>query len=93
MAQPVFDLSRHTRHQLFEAIIQTLNSLPEQERKVFVMSHYQGKSGPEIAQALGLSESKIPAVLRKANLKFFRGVRALRMDRRASNRPGLGIAS
>ncbi|MEE8587035.1 MAG: sigma factor-like helix-turn-helix DNA-binding protein [Acidobacteriota bacterium] len=81
MAQPVFDLSRHTRHQLFEAILQTLNDMPEQQRKVFVMSHYQGKPSREIARTLGLEEAKIPQLLHEADLKFFRGVGRQRLDR------------
>ena len=81
MAQPVFDLSRHTRHQLFEAILETLNEMSEQQRKVFVMSHYQGKSSQEIAHTLEWEESKIPQLLREANLKFFTGVRRQRLDR------------
>ncbi len=86
MAQPVFDLSRHTRHHLFEAIIQTLNDMPEQQRKVFVMSHYQGKTSLEIAQALGLDQSKVPRLLHEANMEFFRGVRRLRLERGISGR-------
>ena len=80
MAQPVFDLSRHTRHQLFEAILQTLNGMPEHLRKIFVLSHYQGCGEKEIAESLGLAEKEIPRLLRKAKLKFFNGVRSFRMD-------------
>ena len=36
-------------------VMKTLNQLPEQTKKVFIMSRFENKSGKEIAQTLGIS--------------------------------------
>lgn len=79
MAQPVFSLSRHTRHEVFEAIIHSLNAMPENMRKVFVLSHYHGRPADEIATKLRLGAEDVAQLLSEANVRFFEGVRSLRL--------------
>ena len=78
MATPVFSFSRHTRYELFDAIIRGLNGLSQDQRKVFVLSHYQGKNEDAIAALLSLPIEKVSALLKQANLAFFESVRDFR---------------
>ncbi|HSR69676.1 MAG TPA: sigma factor-like helix-turn-helix DNA-binding protein [Acidobacteriota bacterium] len=80
MAQPVFSLSRHTRHEVFEAIIRSLNAMPENMRKVFVLSHYHDCPAEEIAAKLRLGAEDVAQLLGEANIRFFEGVRSLRLQ-------------
>lgn len=79
MAQPVFSLSRHTRHDLFESILGALNAMPDSQRKIFVLSHYQGLAQDEIAAKLGISRRQVIQALREANLRFSAEVRDYRV--------------
>ena len=79
MAQPVFSLGRHTRHDLFESILGALNAMPERLRKVFVLSHYQGHSPEEIASKLSMRRAQVAEMLEEANLRFFNEVRDYRV--------------
>ena len=78
MAQPVLSLSRQSRHDIFEAILTSLNAMPEPLRKIFVLSHYQGKSNPEIAAHFDLPASQVATRLQEANLRFYQGLRKIR---------------
>lgn len=80
MAQPVFSLSQHTRHELFDRIIRSLNNMPEEMRKAFVLSHYQGCANEEIAGKIGAEPKEIPGLLKEANILFFENVRRFRID-------------
>jgi len=52
--------------QLRERIVDLVNSLPAQERKVIQGHYFQGMAFDEIAQAMGLSKGRISQVHRKA---------------------------
>lgn len=52
-------------------IHQTLAQLPEQTRKVFIMSRFYDKSNKEIAEKLGISVKGVEYHISKA-LKFLR---------------------
>ncbi|HSR53999.1 MAG TPA: sigma-70 region 4 domain-containing protein [Acidobacteriota bacterium] len=80
MAQPVFNLSRHTRHEVFDAIIRSLNSMPANMRKVFVLSHYHGRPAAEIADKLHITSTDVEQLLGEANIRFFEGVGSLRLQ-------------
>ena len=82
MTQPVFSLSRHTRHEVFDSIIRSLNEMPEVLRKVFVMSHYQGYDVDRIAKDLSLAPDEVEPLAAEANIRFFEGVRELRLSPR-----------
>lgn len=47
-------------------MIQTLNQLPEQTRRIFIMSRFENKSGKEIAQTLGISVQGVNYHMNKA---------------------------
>jgi RNA polymerase sigma-70 factor (ECF subfamily) len=60
-------LSRERRQQLLAA----LSALPERQRMVFMLSHFEGQSSREVSQATGLNESTV-------RVHLFRAIRRLR---------------
>ena len=60
-------LSRERRRQLLTA----LSALPERQRLVFMLSHFEGHSSREVSQATGLNESTV-------RVHLFRAIRRLR---------------
>jgi RNA polymerase sigma-70 factor (ECF subfamily) len=60
-------LSRERRRQLLAA----LSALPERQRLVFMLSHFEGQSSREVSQATGLNESTV-------RVHLFRAIRRLR---------------
>ena len=60
-------LSRERRRQLLAA----LSALPERQRLVFMLSHFEGRSSREVSQATGLNESTV-------RVHLFRAIRRLR---------------
>src|SRR6187401_129080 len=50
-----YALSRERRRQLLAA----LSALPERQRMVFMLSHFEGQSSREVSQATGLNESTV----------------------------------
>ncbi len=60
-----------TRHELQQRFEQAVDLLPEQDREVIQMRHFEQLSNQEVAQALGLTE---PA----AGMRYLRAVRKLR---------------
>ena len=52
-------------------VMKTLNQLPEQTKKVFIMNRFENKSGKEIAQTLGISVKGVEYHISRA-LKEFR---------------------
>ena len=46
--------------------MKTLNQLPKQTQKVFIMSRFENKSGKEIAQILGISVKGVDYHMNKA---------------------------
>ena len=60
-------LSRERRRQLMAA----LSELPERQRLVFMLSHFEGQSSREVSQATGLNESTV-------RVHLFRAIRRLR---------------
>ncbi len=57
--------------ELEEAIITTINSMPQKTKEVFVLSRYQGLKYKEIAQRLGISVKTVEVHMSKA-LKLLR---------------------
>jgi RNA polymerase sigma-70 factor (ECF subfamily) len=60
-------LSRERRRQLLAA----LSELPERQRLVFMLSHFEGQSSREVSQVTGLNESTV-------RVHLFRAIRRLR---------------
>jgi RNA polymerase sigma-70 factor (ECF subfamily) len=71
-------LSAERQRQLTSA----LSQLPERQRMVFVLSHFEGRSSREVSAATGLNESTV-------RVHLFRAVRRLRglLTGRAGGRP------
>jgi RNA polymerase sigma-70 factor (ECF subfamily) len=74
-------LSAERQRQLTTALAQ----LPERQRMVFVLSHFEGRSSREVSAATGLNESTV-------RVHLFRAVRRLRglLTGRAGGRPMRG---
>jgi RNA polymerase sigma-70 factor (ECF subfamily) len=72
-------LAEERRRQLAAALAQ----LPERQRMVFVLSHFEGRSSREVSAMTGLNESTVRVHLFRA-IRRLRGLLATRMARKAS---------
>jgi len=80
-ASPEEHVLRLERRQQLQA---ALKQLPERQRLVFVLSHFEGRSSREVSQATGLNESTV-------RVHLFRAIRRLRGLLAKNNaRPGAG---
>jgi RNA polymerase sigma-70 factor (ECF subfamily) len=52
-------------------LLAALSALPERQRMVFMLSHFEGQSSREVSQATGLNESTV-------RVHLFRAIRRLR---------------
>lgn len=59
-------LDSATRHELMIALTQAISELPETDRNVIVLYHYEGLYLKEIGEILGVSESRISQILTRA---------------------------
>ena len=60
-----------TQRELASRVEQTITELPEQDRDILLMRHYEFLSNQEVAEALGLSQ---PA----ASMRYLRAIRRMR---------------
>ena len=60
-----------TQRELAARVEQTIGELPEQDRDILLMRHYEFLSNQEVAEALGLSQ---PA----ASMRYLRAIRRMR---------------
>lgn len=70
--------SEHPRDLLAQAIIASLQSWPELERRIFVEVRYCGKSPYEVAELLGLQHAEVSQALEQCELKLYRALKTLR---------------
>ncbi len=70
--------SVHPRDMLADAIITSLQSWPEVERRIFVEVRYLGKSPDAVAQLLGLQPAEVCQALVQCELKLYRALKTLR---------------
>ena len=73
-------LAGERRQQLLAA----LSQLPERQRMVFVLSHFEGRSSREVSAMIGLNESTVRVHLFRA-IRRLRGLLAPRNGRKASS--------
>ena len=59
-------LDSATRHELVMVLTQAISELPETDRHVIVLYHYEGLYLKEIAEILGVSESRVSQILTRA---------------------------
>ena len=57
----------------------TLRHWPELERRVFIMTHYRGKSREAIARALRLDEKEVDIILRHCDQQLHTALRGYRV--------------
>lgn len=82
MAQAAMVLLKSSRDELFVEIVESLDSLPELLRLVFVRSHYQGQGPTQIARQLSVPVSTVKALLEDANQIFYRNLHQFHFDAR-----------
>ncbi len=64
------------REQLTQTILQVLRSWPELDRRVFVQSHYAGRSVEEVSKNLGLGADEIRSILERCERNLHLGLKA-----------------
>ena len=73
---------------LLNAIASTLHHWPELDRRVFIMTHYRGKSREAVAGSLNLEEKEIDIILKHCDRQLHTALR----DYKAGNRSDLNIS-
>ena len=66
------------RDLLSQAIVRSLRSWPETQRRVFIELHYGGRSVEEIARALGMPAGEVTRILRQSERSLFKALRVFR---------------
>ncbi len=63
------------RHEVRDVVRQLMDTLPERERTVLILRHYEGMTFERIAEALDLTSRTVQNCLRRARTKLFYGLR------------------
>jgi RNA polymerase sigma-70 factor (ECF subfamily) len=63
------------RHEVRDAVRELMEELPERERTVLILRHYEGMTFEKIAEALGLTSRTVQNCLRRARTRLFYGLR------------------
>ncbi len=71
-------LEPRLRIEIFEGIVEKLESMPSPLREVFVLRHYDGRTEPQIADIMGIKKTQVDHLLRQAEQMIYSGVHALR---------------
>jgi DNA-directed RNA polymerase specialized sigma24 family protein len=66
------------RDLLSQVIVESLQSWPEFQRRIFIEIHYGGRSVDEISRALGLSQSDVMQILQLCERKLYRALKTFR---------------
>ena len=64
-----------SRECLHQQIVGALEDMPEKLRQVFVLTHYEGLSGNDLARQMGLEKLELASLLTEANSAFRSGSR------------------
>jgi DNA-directed RNA polymerase specialized sigma24 family protein len=67
-----------SRDLLSQAIVESLKSWPEFQRRIFIETHYCGRSVEEIARALELGTGEVVQILQRCERRLYRALSALR---------------
>lgn len=76
--EPIISMFEDLRDLLSQAIVESLNSWPELQRRIFTDIHYGGKSVPETARALGLSPGEVAVHLQECEHRLHQALRTFR---------------
>jgi RNA polymerase sigma factor (sigma-70 family) len=71
---------REGREKLSRAIIEILDSWPEQDREIFKRAHYDGFSLEEIAEASDLEASAVQGILQDCDQRLREALRPFRLE-------------
>jgi RNA polymerase sigma factor (sigma-70 family) len=71
-------LGGRSRELLSQAILDALVSWPEDQRQVFVRSHYEGQSIEDIAQSLRLSADSVRSILDRCDHELHAAIKTFR---------------
>lgn len=82
MAQAAMHVPKTSRDALYVEIVESLETLPELLKLVFVRSHYQGQSPTRIAEQLAIPVSSVESMLEDANQIFYRNLHQFHFDAR-----------
>ena len=63
------------RNEIRKAVVELMDRLPERERTVLILRHYEGMTFERIAEALQLTSRTVQNCLRRARTKLFYGLR------------------
>jgi RNA polymerase sigma-70 factor, ECF subfamily len=63
------------RNEIRDAVRELMDELPERERTVLILRHYEGMTFERIAEALDLTSRTVQNCLRRARTKLFYGLR------------------
>lgn len=72
-----------SRELLSQAIVESLKSWPEFQRRIFIEIHYRGRSVEEVSRALALEQTEVAEILRQCECKLHRALKVFR-DRTSS---------
>lgn len=64
-----------SRGEIRDAVRELMESLPERERTVLILRHYEGMTFERIAEAMELTSRTVQNCLRRARTKLFYGLR------------------
>ncbi len=67
-----------SRELLSQAILESLNSWPELQRRVFVETHYHNRPVEEIAREMGIACHEVIQILEHCERRLFRALKAFR---------------
>ena len=67
-----------SRNMLSQTIVESLKSWPEFQRRIFIETHYGGRSVAEIAGALHLRPSEVVEILQQCERRLYRALKAFR---------------
>ncbi len=77
MAAPTLKLESNRDH-LLQAIVDVLQSWPENHRRIFTQAHYKGASPKDIARTMGLGVREVEEVLAKCERALRSALRIFR---------------
>jgi DNA-directed RNA polymerase specialized sigma24 family protein len=67
-----------SRELLSQAILESLKSWPEFQRRIFIEIHYRGRSVEEVSRALSLQQTEVTEILQQCERKLHRALKVFR---------------
>jgi DNA-directed RNA polymerase specialized sigma24 family protein len=74
----MLELEPNLREQLFDGIVEKLQTMSSAHKEVFVLRHYQGRTESEIATLLAIEKPEVRRLLREAVHSIYDGIAPLR---------------